>query len=118
MLIAFPLFEIDESEDVIVEEICEYIEKKSHCIPPDELDNVVAGMYLNIVEYIEFEKQDKMLEKIDMETKTQGVIESLTNQSFVDGRKSLMDEFLENHSMEEVAGFLGISLSELQDMIK
>ena len=62
MLIAFPLFEIDESEEVIVEEICGYIEKKSHCIPSDELDNVVAGMYLNIVEYIELKKQDKMLE--------------------------------------------------------
>ena len=57
-----------------------------------------------------------------MEAKTEGVIESFFNQGFREGfregRKSLMDEFLENHSMEEVAGFLGISLSELQDMIK
>lgn len=114
MLIAFPLFDIDENEDVIVEEICGYIEKKSYCIPSAELDNVVAGMYLNVVEYIEFKKQDELLEKIDMESKTEGVIQSLINH----GRKTMLDELLENHSRVEVAEFLGISLTELNEMIK
>ena len=78
------------------------------------MDNVVAGMYLNIVEYIDFEKQDELLEKIDMESKTEGVIQSLINH----GRKTMLDELLENHSRVEVAEFLGISLTELNDMIK
>ena len=59
---------------------------------------------------------------IDMEEKTEGVIESLFNRGFRkgfrEGRKSMMDQLLENHSMVEVADFLGISISELNDMIK
>lgn len=55
---------------------------------------------------------------IDMEVKAEGVIESLFNQGFREGRKSILYELLGNHSMVEVAEFLGISLSELNDMIK
>ena len=53
-----------------------------------------------------------------MEVKTEGVVESLFNQGFREGRKSIIDRLLENHSMVEVAEFLGISISELNDMIK
>ncbi len=38
------------------------------------------GMYLNIVEYIEPEKQEEILEKIDMEATTEGVISGLINR--------------------------------------
>lgn len=59
---------------------------------------------------------------IDMEVKAEGVIESLFNQGFKEGfregRKSILFEFLQHCSKIELAEFLGISLSELNDMIK
>nr|WP_294998748.1 hypothetical protein [uncultured Methanobrevibacter sp.] len=113
---------MEESEDVVVEEICGYIENKSQCIPNEELGNVVTGMYLNIVEYVDPKRQDEMLEKIDMESKTEGVIEALINegktQGFGEGRKSIIEMLLENHSMVEVANLLEISLNELKEIIK
>lgn len=57
LLIAFPLFELGESEDAIVEEMCLNIAQKGDCILDDELDGIIIGMYLNIVEYIDVEKQ-------------------------------------------------------------
>ena len=57
LLIAFPLFELGESEDAIVEEMCINIAQKGDCIPDDELDGIIIGMYLNIVEYVDVEKQ-------------------------------------------------------------
>ena len=50
LIVAFPIFELGQNEDTIVEEMCSNIEDKPHCIPEGEFDNVVMGMYLNIVE--------------------------------------------------------------------
>ena len=65
--------------------------------------------------------QGEMLEKIDMESKTEGVIEGLINQGksqgFGEGRKSIIEMLLENHSMVEVADMLAMSLDELNDII-
>ena len=57
----------------------------AQCIPDEELGDVVTGMYLNIVEYVDSKMQDEMLEKIDMESKTEGVIEGLINQGKTQG---------------------------------
>lgn len=38
----------------------------AQCIPDEELGDVVTGMYLNIVEYVDSKMQDEILEKIDM----------------------------------------------------
>lgn len=57
----------------------------AQCIPDEELGDVVTGMYLNIVEYVDSNMQDEMLEKIDMESKTEGVIEGLINQGKIQG---------------------------------
>ncbi len=117
LLIAFPLFELCESEDAIIEEMCINIAQKSDCIPDDELDGIIIGMYLNIVEYVDVEKQEGMLELIDMESRTEGVIEGLINQGESKGRKSIIDLLLKNNSKEDVARLLGISLNELMVMV-
>lgn len=66
LLIAFPLFELGESEDAIVEEMCMNIAQKGDCIPDDELDGIIIGMYLNIVEYVDVEKQGHVLADTDV----------------------------------------------------
>ena len=79
------------------------------------------GMYLNIVEYVDVEKQEELLELIDMESRTEGVIEGLINQGKMEGRmegiieerKNIINRLLESHSRAEVAKLLGISLTDL-----
>ncbi len=66
LLTALPLFESKESEAEIVEEICSYIESKKECIPKEELEEIVLGMYLNILEYAPIERHDEVMEMIDM----------------------------------------------------
>ncbi len=56
LLIALPLFDLKESETEIIEEMCQYIKFKKHCIPDCERDGIIMGMYLNILEYIDLEK--------------------------------------------------------------
>lgn len=70
LLIALSLFEIGEDESSIVEEICNNLYEKEHCIPENEIDQIYIGMYLNIVEYIDSKKQKELMEKINMEAKT------------------------------------------------
>lgn len=66
LLTALPLFESKESEAEIVEEICSYIESKKECIAKEELEEIVLGMYLNILEYAPIERHDELMEMIDM----------------------------------------------------
>ncbi|MBQ7927590.1 MAG: hypothetical protein IJ287_02425 [Methanobrevibacter sp.] len=66
LLIALPLFDIKESEAEIVEEMCSYIECKRNCIPKDKIEEVTLGMYFNILEYIPQDRQDELMEMIDM----------------------------------------------------
>jgi hypothetical protein len=113
LLVAFPIFELGESEDAIVEEMCSNIEDKPHCIPEDELDNVVMGMYLNIVEYIVPEKQEKILEKINMEATTEGVIAGLINQ----GQKNIIEELLNKYSIEEISDMIDMTPFEIHNII-
>lgn len=126
LLIAFPLFELGESEDAIVEEMCINIAQKGDCIPDDELDGIIIGMYLNIVEYVDVEKQENMLELIDMESRTEGVIEGLINfgesegfaKGFDEGRKSIVDLLLVNNSIEDVAELLEMPLNDVLDIVE
>ena len=91
LLIALPLFELEESEEEIVYEMCQHINDKKHCIPKHELDGVLIGMYLNIVEYIDSDKQDELKEMINMEGRTKGVFaqwkEEQRNEALKEGIK-------------------------------
>ena len=66
---ALPLFKTGINEDVLVEKVCELIRDKSDCIPSEILDEISVAMYLNIVGYIGENKQDELLEMIDMDRK-------------------------------------------------
>ena len=50
LLITFPLFELNEKESKIVEEMCNNIKFKKHCIPKEKIDEIIMAMYLNILE--------------------------------------------------------------------
>lgn len=64
LLITLPIFDVKEDEAEIVDEICNNIKEKKHCIPEKEFEGIIMGMYLNIIEYIELKKQEKLLEKM------------------------------------------------------
>ena len=129
LMVAFPIFELGESEDAVVEEMCENIEDKPYCIPEEELDNVVMGMCLNICEYIEPEKQEELLEKIDMEEKVEGVIASLIKigerngerngekKGFGKGEKSIITKLLKNYSIEEISRMIDIKPNEIYNIL-
>ena len=67
LLSTFPLFDIGESESQIIEEVCTNIKNKKHCIPNEEMEQIVRGMYLNMLEYIDPEKQETLMEMIGVE---------------------------------------------------
>ena len=121
LLIALPLFDLKESEAQIVEEMCHYIKGKKHCIPKDELDGIAIGMYLNIVEYIDSEKQKKLMEMINMEGRTKGVFEQWKeeqkNQGITQGEKNIIRELLKTHSIKEISKMINKSEVEIQKIV-
>ncbi len=121
LLIALLLFDLKESEAEIIEEICQYIKLKKHCIPDLELDGVIMGMYLNILEYIDLENQDELKEMIGVETRTKGVIASFKeqerkkafNQGINQGKKAIIGELLKKHSITAISSLINLSDSEI-----
>lgn len=125
-MISLPLFDLNEKESEIVEEMCNNLKEKKHCIPENELDGIIMGMYLNILEYIELEKQDNLMEIIDMATKTEGVIakwkreqknEGIT-QGITQGEKNIILELLKNNSLSEVSQMIHKDVSEIKKIIE
>ena len=137
LLIALPLFEIKESESEITEEICTYIKNKNHCIPQEIIDEITLAMYLNIIEYVEIDKQEGLLEMINMAQTYQGVIAQIKNEGFEDGKnkgfeggknegfkdgknkgeRNIILRLLKNHTFEEVAKLLEIKEAELSNIL-
>lgn len=126
LLIALPLFELNESEESIVREMCAMLKNKRDCIPSEELDGVVMGMYLNILEYIEEDEQEELLKMIDLAATQQGIVASLKQQAFnqgkekgVDlGKRQIISNLLANHSLDEVARRLEMSEEEIISIIQ
>lgn len=126
LLIALPLFEINESEEEITEEICISIKNKKHCIPSAILDEITLAMYLNIIEYVEIEKQENLLGMINMAEKYQGLIAQIKNEGFEDGEKkgfengekSIISKLLQTFSIEVVADLLNKDIHEINEIIK
>jgi hypothetical protein len=114
LLIALPLFDIDESESEIVEEICNYIKYKKNCIPEVKFDEITIAMYLNILEYIEQDRQEELLEMIGMAEKIEGLVEKIENR----GRKDIINRLLTHYSLEDVSNILEIDTKEILHIIK
>ena len=118
LLIALPLFELKESESEITEEICTYITDKKHCIPDDIFDEIVVEMYLNIVEYIDDEKQDELMEMIDMVESYNGLISQIRNEGRNNGKKEVINDLLKNFPIDVVAVLLSKKKSEIEEILK
>ena len=125
LLITLPLFDIKEGEADITEEICGYIKLKRHCIPENLYDEMVLAMFLNIEEYVDEEKKEKLLEMINMAESYQGVISEIRNDGINEGRnqgrdegkKSIISRLLKKYSVEEVSEILEMKSSEILNII-
>ena len=125
LLIALPLFELKESEAEIVEEICECIESKKDCLPQDKLEEIVFGMYFNVLEYIPKEKQDKLMEMISMnDLKSRGdfakMREELRKEGFEQGIELVLEKtlpkLLETMTPEDISKEFEISLERVLEI--
>ena len=86
-------------------------------------------MFLNIEEYVDEEKKEKLLEMINMAEAYQGVISEIRNearneginegrnQGRNEGRKCIITRLLKKLSVEEVAEILEMKPSEIEDML-
>ena len=122
LLITFPLFDLEETEAEIVEEMCYYIKYKNHCIPDDLLDGIILGMYLNILEYVDIDKQDELKEMIDVVTKSEGVIAGLINkgkeQGIEQGEKNIILDLLKVYTIEEISSIINKDEAEIRKIIE
>ena len=117
LLITLPLFDIKESEADITEEICGYVKFKRHCIPENLYDEMVLAMFLNIEEYVDEEKKEKLLEMINMAEAYQGVIAEIRNEARNEEKKSIISRLLKKYSVDEVAELLEMKSSEILSII-
>jgi hypothetical protein len=122
LLITLPLFNVKESEADLTEEICGYISEKKHCIPRHLYDEMVLAMYLNIEEYVDDEKEKKLLEMINMGESYQGVISEIRNEGRKDGRldaeRDFIKELLQTFTLEEISKFLHREKSEIEKILR
>ena len=96
-----------------------------HCIPENLYDGMVFAMFLNIEEYVDEEKKEKLLEMINMAEAYQGVISEIRNDGINEGRnqgrdegkKSIISRLLKKYSVDEVAELLEMKSSEILNIL-
>ena len=122
LLIALPLFELKESDESIVREMCNMLKDKRNCFPDDELDGVIMGMYLNILEYVCEDEQEELMEMIDVTATQQGIVQTLINQGKEigsdNGKRELISNLLSSHSLDEVALFFHMSKKDIIEILE
>lgn len=118
LLITLPLFKVKESEADLTEEICRYISEKKHCIPQHLYDEMVLAMYLNIEEYVDDEKEEKLLEMINMAESYQGVISEIKNECRLDAEREFIIELLQTFTLEEISKYLHREKSEIEKILR
>ncbi len=118
LLIALPLFQLNESEEEIVKEMCKNIKKKKDCIPENEIDKMTIAMYLNIIEYIEPEKQKEYEEMIDVSAKLEGELAKIEKKGIEKGEKNIIQKILKNYSNNDNPETLTIKKETLQKMLQ
>lgn len=82
-----------------------------------------------MIEYVEIEKQEKLLEMINMAETYQGVIAQIKNEGkdewtnrginkgIQKGERNIILRLLKNHTFEEVAKLLEIGTNELSNIL-
>lgn len=117
LIITLPLFELNESESEIVEEMCQKIHNKITCIPEEKLDEILMGMYLNILEYANLEKQEKLMEMIEMATRTEGVFAKMKREERTRAERNIILELLKKYSLTEVSSMINKDESEIRKIV-
>ena len=130
LLIALPIFDLAESESEIVDEMCRMIKEKGNCIPDEELNGVIIGMYLNIVEYISPERQEELLELINVDEKSEGVFADFKKECKQEGiregvrkgeqkgERRIIRRLLAENSLNSVAILLKMSESDIMEILR
>ena len=102
--------------------MCKCIKEKKNCIPTDELDNIVLAMYLNIIEYINEEKQKELMEMIGLAEKIEGILSEIKNKSEKDGikkgKREIIQKLLNIFTEDEVSNLLGIEKATLLNILQ
>ena len=80
LIIALPFFESDEDEGELIEEFCYYIKNNKENIPQDQLKRIVMGLYFDIVGYVSEDKQQELMEMINMATVYKGVVSEIKKE--------------------------------------
>ena len=113
LMITLPLFNLAESEAEIVREMCEMIKDHKNLIPDDETEGMIMGMYLNILEYLDENEQEKYEEMINLTTVEKGVIATIEEN----GMKKIINNLLSKYSLDETAFRLDMSLEEIRKIL-
>ena len=114
LLVACPLFETSCDEKSLTKEVCNYIKNKKNLIPEDELHKAILGTYLNIVEYIEINRQNKFIEMINMATVLTGVVDDLKEMGAKETTEKHILNLLEVFSVSDTAKYLKVSEDEVR----
>ncbi len=125
LLVALLLFETGVGEDVLFETFCECIKFKSGCISSEMIDEITIATYLNILEYVDVEKQDELMGMIGMSEKCEGIVAQIKRESKkegldegkregkMEGKKAMLESLLRNISLDDVVKYFGMDKSEI-----
>lgn len=68
------------------------------------LNEITIATYLNILEYIDVEKQEELMGMIGMSEKYEGIVAQIKNESKIEGKregkKAMLESLLQNISLE------------------
>ena len=97
-----------------------------NCISDSEYRKMIIPMYLNIIEYIDDENEQKrLMEVINLTGETRGLFAELReegrnegiNDGIIIGKKKILESMLENCSIEELSRISNMSVCEIKDIL-
>ena len=97
-----------------VDEFCRNLAEKRDCVCDGQIDGIIMGMYLNILEYIADEKKrEELMEMIGVSEKVEGVLAQIRQEA----KRDIINMMLENHSVEEISRFSGMKIQEILNIL-
>ena len=75
-------------------------------------------MYLNILEYIDEEKQEELMEMIGLAEKIKGVIAQIEKNGEKNGERNIINRLIENFTSEDDTEKIIISKATLLNMMQ
>ena len=114
LLATLPLFDTGVSEAEIVKQTCKYIRDKKTLIPKKKLEEIGIITYLNILEYIDENEQEKYMEIIEMPKKFKGFLEKLKEENYNECIYGILQRWIEHGgSLEEFSERTGTPLDKI-----